>query len=67
MRKMKNKPKTENEADKKPRFKSYREWVVLTNEEKVKLYKTLTDKEKKIIWSKEYMKIIPLNIDYPKV
>tara|TARA_B100000287_G_scaffold425484_1_gene471870 strand:- start:2576 stop:2770 length:195 start_codon:yes stop_codon:yes gene_type:complete len=63
---MSKKPKTEKKVEQRPEFKSYKEWVVLTNEEKVKAYKTLTDKEKKNIWSDEYMKIIPLNIDYPR-
>ena len=54
---------TEDENKKpKSRFKSWREWAVLSNLEKTKLYPTLTAKEKSIIWCDEYMKIIPLNV-----
>ena len=45
----------------KSRFKSWREWAVLSNTEKTKLYPKLNAKEKEIIWCKEYMKIVPLN------
>ena len=48
------KPKLES------RFKSWREWAILTTKEKVKVYPTLNVLEKGIIWCKEYMKIIPL-------
>ena len=54
---------TEEEKPKpKPRFKSWREWAVLSNLEKTEIYPTLTAKEKSIIWCKEYMKIIPLQV-----
>ena len=44
------------------RFASWREWAVLSNLEKTALYPTLHALEKEIIWCKEYMKIIPLQI-----
>lgn len=56
--------KTKNTDKDKPRFSNWREWAVLSNIDKTKLYPSLTPKEKSIIWCEEYMKIIPLNIKY---
>ena len=42
----------------------WREWAVLTNEEKVALYPYLSDKEKKKIWTRDYYKVIRNNT-YP--
>ena len=42
----------------------WREWAVLTNEEKVALYPYLSDKEKKKIWTRDYNKVIKNNT-YP--
>tara|TARA_Y100001937_G_scaffold106220_1_gene147681 strand:- start:630 stop:851 length:222 start_codon:yes stop_codon:yes gene_type:complete len=42
----------------------WREWAVLTNEEKVALYPYLSDKEKKKIWTTDYYKVIRNNT-YP--
>ena len=49
---------------KRARISHWRIWVMLTNEEKVKLYPKLKDNEKRRIWTDEYMKVIKLNI-YP--
>ena len=46
-----------------PRFSNWREWAVLSNIDKTKLYPSLTPKEKSIIWCDEYMKIIPHQIN----
>lgn len=43
---------------------SWREWVLLSNEEKTSAYKKLDNEQKQKIWNKEYMKIIKLNC-YP--
>jgi len=53
---MKNKKKRNEDED--SRFKHWREWAILTNSEKVKLYPTLSNKEKNIIWCDDYMKIV---------
>ena len=44
----------------------WREWAVLTNEEKVALYPYLSDKEKKKIWTKDYYKVIRNNTYHNK-
>ena len=49
---------------KRARISHWRIWVMLTNEEKVKLYPKLKDNEKRRIWTDEYMKVIKLNM-YP--
>jgi hypothetical protein len=46
----------------RPEFTHWKEWVLLTNKEKTDVYPSLTIKEKDNIWTKEYMKVIRLNM-----
>ena len=49
---------------KRRKISHWRIWVMLTNEEKAKLYPKLTPSEIKRIWTKEYIKVIRYNT-YP--
>ncbi len=46
----------------RPEFNHWREWIILTNKQKTDVYPSLTVKEKENIWTKEYMKVIRLNM-----
>ena len=49
---------------KRRKISHWRIWALLTNEEKVMLYSSLSKSEIKRIWTDEYMKVIKLNT-YP--
>jgi len=55
-------PRAKKEKVIRPVFEHWKEWVVLTNKEKTDIYPSLTIKEKDNIWTKEYMKVLQLNI-----
>ena len=46
----------------RPEFHHWKEWILLTNKEKTDVYPSLSVKEKENIWTKEYMKVIRLNM-----